>query len=479
MACLWSDSFDPYGSVVDAQLRYQSATLAALVSDTAFTHGQAVAMGDPVSLRATFESNEAEVYGSLRLKYPSSAGDGTIIALTLQDATNDQMTIVWRDDGTVEAHSGGVTDPLLGSASGVTLNAWDSWQFKAVINASTGSVELRKNGGSVPILSISNANTQGSSGNSYCNQFTIGGSEWYLDDLYLNSASGAAPTTWPGDVRLYYMPVANAASQGMLNNKPSVLVTPMAPAATITTPPDVARYLPFVPPFSGTIDNVTISVQTNSLGRITAAIYGDPPENPLAVSSEMTDPLTGPLTFHFDNPAMVSRGQQLYLAIDQDFDISYTGTGSGTGWISSTIYGEFPEAAPTLIEDEAMYGNVVIMTTNNGEFVSDPISDGDATTVYAGIAGQQDIYTVAGMGAINPAAILGVRVMVAWRKSDAGEREGTVGVDANGSGDVAQIVDAPAITYSYASSYMPTDPVGSNWTLATVNGMRISLTVSA
>jgi len=216
-------------------------------------------------------------------------------------------------------------------------------------------------------------------------------------------------------------------------------------------------------------------------GHMKAAIYPSTLATPMATSTPVTNPVSGNLTFTFASPPTVSKGQTYYLAVDQDFTANYTQTAGGPGrGTSVTAYASFPATSPALTQTSGIYCTLAITTTDNGNFVSELIGDSDGTTVYSGVASQGDIYTVAGLGAINPASIIGVRVMAEWRKSDAGPRGGSLGVNANGSGDQVQVNDViPSLTYTYATKYMPTDPTGAAWTVANVNNMQISLKVSS
>ena len=174
MACLWSDGFDPYGTPTEGQTRYASASIAGLYagSTTAFGSGQTIGLTNtPTGLHATYEthSNEVTVYGSVRVIYPTSS-NGSILSLSLQDAGTDQVTLQWLDNTTMQVRSGGISGTILGSiSSAFTLNVWDSWQFKVVINNTNGSVEVRKNGSNVASLNLTNVNTRGGTANNYSN----------------------------------------------------------------------------------------------------------------------------------------------------------------------------------------------------------------------------------------------------------------------------------------------------------------------
>jgi len=71
---------------------------------------------------------------------------------------------------------------------------------------------------------------------------------------------------------------------------------------------------------------------------------------------------------------------------------------------------------------------------------------------------------------------------VNWKKSDSGARGGTVGVDANGSGDTAitgMTNITPSLTYVSKFGWMPLDPTGAGWTTSNINAMKLSVSVAS
>ena len=212
---LLGDSFDFYSSVSDISQRWQVNNFSSLLpaTNTAFESGQAVAAyntGVIGTASFTTGSNESTVYGSIRLKSRTVSGStsgysGFRMALEFLDGTNAQCSLVFQGDGTVYVKSGGIDGTNLGTYSGVfAYDTWDSYQFCVVFSTTAGSVQLRKDGSTTPVCTLTNVNTQAGSGNSYANAISLaaeGGSPFQLDDLFLSSGSGAAPNGWLGDLR--------------------------------------------------------------------------------------------------------------------------------------------------------------------------------------------------------------------------------------------------------------------------------------
>lgn len=227
MASLLADSFDMYGSTGDLLVRWDSvntgsAMALASSSTTAFGSGQALNLGNGGgSITKNFGSNEPTIYFSLRLKNAGALTSASWGGLTLYDGSTAQVTIRFNGDGSIGLYTGGPTGTLIVTIAGAfSANVWDSWQGKVVIGNTAGSIELRKNGANSDTYSYTGINTRGGTANNYANtmgfstvnQFNSSG--WNLDDLFLCSASGAAPNSWLGDMRgVQQLPTGSSQAQ--------------------------------------------------------------------------------------------------------------------------------------------------------------------------------------------------------------------------------------------------------------------------
>jgi hypothetical protein len=90
---------------------------------------------------------------------------------------------------------------------------------KVVINNTTGSITVRKDGATSDTWSATGVNTRGGTASNYANKVgVVSGSgsavSSYFNDLLFYSGSGAAPNTWIGDVRaLQLLPNADTAQR--------------------------------------------------------------------------------------------------------------------------------------------------------------------------------------------------------------------------------------------------------------------------
>lgn len=497
MARLFGDGFDMYAAVSDVLLgRWTSSVVASssLISGaaTAFNTGRAFDFnGNGCSLIANFETatNETTVYFSLRFKN-SGSNSGQILSLQFRDGVNVQCTIDFRGDNAILVHSGATAGATLATlTSAYSAATWDSYQGKIVINNTTGSVEIRKNGSVTPIINISGVNTRAGSTNAYVNVFALlqASASWSadVDDVWLNSDNGAAPTSWPGDVRCVTSMVASDSSVAFSKTPNPASVTPSVTNTSLSKASGAGVMGQFTASFTGMISSAVVQINTGGTGNLKAAIYDSNRVIVLATSNAVINPVAGPNTITFGTPLAVTKGTVYHLAFDTDFTVIYstmTGAPANTFAIFTTAYASFPGPSPSVaLGNQPPVFTISIAPTQSNEFVSELTEDGDTSYVYSSTVSQEDKYGIAALS-VTPASIIGVAPFVMWKKSDSGARTGTVSVTANGSADtaVAAITGiTPSLSYTYKTGFMPLDPTGAAWTTANVNSMVLGLTVAS
>ncbi len=151
--------------------------------------------------------------------FPLGTGYSTIIfgfAFQTSSVASDTRIIHFQGGGgnrvnLIIVTSGGNQVFRLTNLAGTTLatgttalvaNTWYFLELKIVVNASTGSVELRINGSSTAEASATNVDT-GSTSIDAMQVDSASGQYIYLDDLYVADTTGTSPTnTFLGDVRI-------------------------------------------------------------------------------------------------------------------------------------------------------------------------------------------------------------------------------------------------------------------------------------
>lgn len=90
----------------------------------------------------------------------------------------------------------------LGTDVNILTNAWYQLEFKVVIHASTGSIQLRINGNPTPVLNVTGLNT----GSLAINKIRLGpdgnSPGINLDDFYMLDTSGSVNNDFLGDMRI-------------------------------------------------------------------------------------------------------------------------------------------------------------------------------------------------------------------------------------------------------------------------------------
>jgi hypothetical protein len=394
----------------------------------------------------------------------------------LSDGATNQCCIVFRSDGAILLTSATPAGTVLATYTGAVTaaNTWFAFEFEVVINATTGSFAVRKNGNTSNDFSAASLNTRPGT-NAYANKLTLGMSgtvfAQQIDDLLWRSDTSSVP--WVGDVRCYTrMPASDASVQFSRSPSP-VPVTPFVVSTTGVKASGAGVMGAFTAPYTGTISSASVSLNAGGTGNLKAAIYDATRTTPLATSNAVVNPVAGANTITFGTPLSVTQGTTYYFAVDQDFSITYNISSAGTGFTFTTAYASFPATSPaTTTGQQSAVFTAIIAPTLNSQFVNEPQQDGVTTYVYDSTVGHADFYNIAALGS-TPASVVAVTTRGFIEKSDAGARTGTVQLKSG-----ATTVAAPTISLNTNFGWAwRTDVVDPNtsaaWTPANVNAAQI------
>ena len=195
MALLWIEGFEGYGSgsnqTAYVARRYQNLSIGSpnLATTTGRVAGYAMGASSTVVIR-TFPLTTCDtLIVGCGLKFTSTAG--VITFLQLMDGTTAGVNLRYNVTAkTIDVYRG---SPLLGSTTGVNINAntWYYVEAKVKCHASAGTVDVHVDG--VSRLSLSSQNTQAGS-HAYHDRvgLCVGYSSgyYYLDDIYVCDATG-------------------------------------------------------------------------------------------------------------------------------------------------------------------------------------------------------------------------------------------------------------------------------------------------
>ncbi len=197
MAHILSEGFDWAANSSDLAVRWNAGTGGSPSTTTAFGTGRSwIPSGTPI---IDLGVNYSEIFGSVRVRC-----DGTDRAfLYFYDGGTQQVSLrIDTATGTTSLRRGNQDGTTIGSVYGPISAFWQSWQFRIVFHNTTGVFELRRNGATTNMISLSGQNTR-STANNYFNRFGFACTNTcYIDDIWLNDTTGASNNSWCGDIRV-------------------------------------------------------------------------------------------------------------------------------------------------------------------------------------------------------------------------------------------------------------------------------------
>jgi hypothetical protein len=210
MAWIIGDSFDFYSAVGDAAGLWDSSAGWAIGTKTRFNVGKSINNtnygGTP--LVKTIGSNEATLFAAVAFYRDAAlSGNNAEWGLQFLDGSTAQCTVVFESNGNITLRSGGLGGSVLATyANAYTSQTWAHFQIKVMINNTTGSISIRKDGATSDSFVATGLNTRGGTSNNYATKVAVASANtastsYYFDDLLFYSAPGAAPNDWVGDIR--------------------------------------------------------------------------------------------------------------------------------------------------------------------------------------------------------------------------------------------------------------------------------------
>src|SRR5678816_855010 len=160
----------------------------------------------------------------------------------------DRCCVVFRSDGAILLTSGTPAGAVLDTYTGAftVQNTWYAFEFEVVINNSTGSWAVRKNGNPGNDRALGGLDTQVSA-NAYANKLQFGQqgavNAHQTDDLYWRS--DASSVAWMGDIRCYTRAPASDAAVQFSRTPTGVLTQTVGLAQTTAAGNTTARYTAF------------------------------------------------------------------------------------------------------------------------------------------------------------------------------------------------------------------------------------------
>jgi hypothetical protein len=498
MAWSFGDSFDLYAAVSDPYQGYwdSGGGTPAFVAGR-FAGSQAWSLnGTGITLVKSSGANDAVHHLVVSFRQTATITGSTLgMYLELFDGVTAQCSIVFRSDGAILLTSGGPAGTALATYTGAfpVINTWYAFEFEVVINNTTGSFVVRKNGNNVADFTATSLDTQNSA-NAYANKLQTGMQAGVIaqafDDLFWRS--DASSVAWLGDIRCYARMPASDASVTFSKAPTSFFAQTSASATTGALTANNIRATLVTAPTTGVLASLTFNFNAGITGHAKMALYdasgsgviANGPGALLASSVELTNPGAGVNTFTVAGGPTVTRGANYWVALWSDVSITGTGqtsNGVNIGILALTYTTSFP-ATMTGFTSSGVNGvgsNGMNVTPLNAGVVNEPQQDALTSYVYDSNPGDADFY---GVGSIvsTPATVIATTVRAYAQKSDAGTRTMAVQLKSGATTVASPTLVLTTSGWLWAWRTDTVDPnTGVAWTPAAVNNATIGPKVIA
>lgn len=432
----------------------------------------------------TLPGNYARIIGGMHVKSPLT---GAQIGLAFGDAGTDQLTIlVNATTGTVQVRRGTHAGTILGtSTEALVASVTAVMEWDVTFSQTVGIVKIWLDG-VLTSLDLSGLDTCATT-NAYANTFLVGTINpgiMEIDHLYLWMFASAGTADTPALTN----PVVETqfpTSDDAVNFAFGSAVVGDCYRATANTNSPGANQLVLrkvTPQVNCTLDSVAILPQsTNATAKFKAVIYSNnagAPNALLDTGPEVTGCASGTtLTMALTTPQSLLAGIDYWIGYIANTSITIAQVDAGTDGqrAANTYTSGAPATAPTMTAGQPswmIYGNVSGLGVNWPSLDDNPPS-GDLSYVSSATVNDQDTYGFPAL-AINPTTIYSVAVKPYLARTDAGARTMDLLMKsgaATGVGDTSGF--APPTSYGFRASYFKTDPnTGAAWSAVALNSAK-------
>jgi hypothetical protein len=438
-------------------------------------------------------SNDAVHHVNLALRQTTAfSGTTNILCIQFVDGVTNQCCVVFRSDGALLLTSGSQSGSTLATwaTAIIGVSVWHSYEIEVVVNNSTGSIAVRRNGNTSNDFSATGLNTRGGTANNYANKVQLGSTSGSfvqdIDDFLWRS--DASSVSWIGDVRAAQMMPASDASVQFSKGPSTYALTPYSVSTTFGNSAGTARYSAFTASYDGTIASVIINLGAGFTGNMKLSLFASSdssttsvPTTVLGSATTITNPATGNNTFVFSSPPSVIKGTRYYVGVDTDTSSGTIVVGSqnnNLGLTSATAYGSFPAAGPSVGSSTGM----PLITVNhnvgsNATLVNESQENTTTDYVYDSTVGHADFYNISTIPTSSTVTAVTTRGYLC--KSDVGVRSAQLQL-ASGVTTVQSTPLLLSTSFQWAYRTDTVDPnTGSAWSASNVNSITIGPLVTS
>lgn len=201
MSVIFSDGFDHYTTAIQ---KWTSGN--GTISSTFGRNGNGIAPNTGLNKQVAASQEHATMTVGCAIK--RGGGSGQVLIVFLSDSgVTTHLTIRVTGTGEIQAFRGTTAGTQLGStvsAGTIPESVWKYIEVKAVLHDTTGSVEIRVDGNSTPVLSVTNQDTKNGGTKTVFDtvQLTFAVSSPNFDDVYVTNGAGSVNTGFLGDVKI-------------------------------------------------------------------------------------------------------------------------------------------------------------------------------------------------------------------------------------------------------------------------------------
>lgn len=506
MSLIIRDSFDFAKSVSDLGQNFWDVvdtTQTYLDASTRFGVGQCLGMpqgssSGQVALSKAFATNESTVFVGGAFIYPTGfSGTLDVQGLRFYDGSTVQCSIIFTTGGDIKFYSGD-RGTLLGTYAGAwSANAWTHFQFKIIIDGTSGEFRVRKNGNTSDDYTLTGVNNR-STANNYGNKwdtYKVNSSppaNIKIDDLAIWDGSGSGNwTDWMGDFRaVQIMPNADTTDKNFTPNASTVTIGNSGTGGTRTFNADTQQTVGSITStFNCTVSKATLNLNAGVTGHVNVAIYDSlggagAPGSVIAngTATAVTNPASGLVDFVFATPPTLAANTVYWVMVNADNNVVLKNNNgaSVTQYIEIRTYASGFDSPMAATAATWALGYSTLTTTPSGNFayVQENLEDGSLTYLADSTPGDFDLYGNAGLPA-TPLSILGVSVRAFMCKSDSGARTGTVRLKSNTT-SIDGATSTLSTSFQNLVMYQDTDPdTSAAWTATAIGNLKFGPKVVA
>jgi len=472
MALLDSESFSLSATYSD-YTNYGILTRSDATSDTGSVISSS---GGPLGDNYFSPGNSAQITRFLKAQATAFIF-GVRIRVTASDATT--QFIYFLDQLGVEQCSIRITSlsmtisrqgTLLGTVGALTANTWYYYEFAVTINASTGSVVVRRD--EVQIASFTGINTNGGTGTDVYRLGFQGNNRLNVTHIYFLDTTGPAPwNTYLGNVRVWGVFPAATVEAGFTPIALTADYITGGIASSLGFSANTVYTSPVTISSSGKLVGLKLSFNTAYTGHWKLGLYANSaingPGTLLYSTVEQTNAAIGTNIISFsDGPTLASGNYHLAFIADaaSALNTQFSGSGPLNSFSQSYSLGLPTLGSGSTGSQFGLVGWAAVTTSTNEQEVNSTSLLPQTRYNYATVAGTQDLFSSANIGSFSP--IYGVQVRVFFTRDDAGYRYAAPILQSGTA--VAQGTPGAVIMGGGYNSYIySTDPnTGAQWTAA-------------